>query len=162
MTTQSFSMLAGTLGLWLAALFALLLSFSRPVIRSDRLREVRTMAGVALALQALHFAEEYLHGFHRRFPELLGLAAWPELFFVTFNVVWLATWAVAIAGLGRFPRVALVPLWFLGIAAAVNGLAHPALAIAVDGYFPGLWSSAFVGIAGLLLLYRLLAATSAP
>ena len=155
-------MLVGTLGLWLAALAALLFSFSRPLVRSDRVRDIRTIAGFVLALQVLHFSEEYLHGFHRRFPELLGLAAWPEAFFVTFNVTWLALWSAAIAGLDRFPRAALLALWFLGIAAAGNGLAHPALALAAAGYFPGLWSSAFVGIAGLLLVYRLLSATSAP
>ena len=115
----------------------------------------RTIAALVLALQALHFCEEYLHEFYWRFPELLGLSAWSEAFFVTFNLTWLAIWTAAIAGLEKFPRAALVPLWFLGIAAAVNGLAHPALAIAVGGYFPGLWSSVFVGLAGVLLLYRL-------
>lgn len=155
-------MLAATLGLWIAALAALLLSLSRPNIRSGRVRDIRAIAALVLALQALHFSEEYLHGFQRRFPELLGLAAWPEAFFVTFNVTWFAIWAAAIAALARFPRAALFPLWFLGIAAAVNGLAHPALAITVGGYFPGLWSSAFAGLAGFLLLHRLVAATSAP
>lgn len=61
------------------------------------------------------------------------------------------------AGLGAV--AALFPLWFLGIAGVANGVAHPALSIRTGGYFPGLVTAPLVGIAGALLIRRLLAVT---
>jgi hypothetical protein len=40
----------------------------------------------ALAVQFVHFAEEFLTGFPARFPALYGGAAYPEGMFVTFNM----------------------------------------------------------------------------
>jgi hypothetical protein len=54
----------------------------------------------------------------------------------------------------------LFPLWFLGIACALNGLAHPLLALRSGGYFPGLITSPLVGVAGVLLLWRTLRVTA--
>jgi hypothetical protein len=88
------------------------------------------------------------------------LTVWSDTFFVIFNLTWLVVWAVAIVGLRKFPRVAAIPLWFLAIASAVNGVAHPIMSVAVAGYFPGLWSSLIVGILGFILLHRLFLATS--
>lgn len=160
MTAEAASILLATLGLSIAAVLALLLSLSRPGIESGHRKKIRLTSGVTLGLQLLHFTEEYLHQFHVRLPELLGLAVWPETFFLTFNLVWLTIWAAAITSLETFPKAAAFPLWFLAIASAANGLAHPLMAIAVDGYFPGLWSSPLVGILGLLLLRQLSLATN--
>jgi Protein of unknown function with HXXEE motif len=159
-TAEASSMLLGTLGLSVAALAALLLSLSRTAIRSDCVRSIQLMAWFAVGLHLLHFSEEYLNDFYLQFPELLGLAVWPESFFITFNLAWLAIWVAAIASLEKAPRAAVFPLWFLGLASAANGLAHPVLALAVGAYFPGLWSSPLAGIAGILLLRRLALATS--
>lgn len=160
MTAELSSILLGTTALWIAALLALLLSLSRPAIGRDYRKGIRWLSGFTLALQLLHFGEEYLHRFYLRFPELLGLAAWPELFFVAFNLAWLTIWGAAIACLEKFPRAAAFPLWFLAIASAANGVAHPLMAAAVDGYFPGLWSALPPGILGFLLLRRLAVATA--
>jgi hypothetical protein len=52
-------------------------------------------------------------------------------------------------------RIALFPLWFMGIACVVNGLGHPALSARAGGYFPGLVTSPLVGVLGILLLRKL-------
>jgi hypothetical protein len=105
--------------------------------------------------QAVHFVEELSTGFHRRFPEALGLPAWSTAFFVSFNVAWLVAWVLCIPGLTARRHLALFPLWFLAIAAVANGIAHPALAARAGGYFPGLVTAPVLGVGGLLLLRRL-------
>jgi len=42
---------------------------------------------------------------------LLGLRPWPEVFFVSFNLIWLVAWVVALLTVKR-ARIALFPLWF--------------------------------------------------
>ncbi|MCP5090226.1 MAG: hypothetical protein GY949_04810, partial [Gammaproteobacteria bacterium] len=49
--------------------------------------------------------------------------------------------------------------WFLAIAGMLNGVAHPLLAIAAGGYFPGLITSPFIGAAGVWLWLGLRKAT---
>jgi hypothetical protein len=39
------------------------------------------------------------------------------------------------------PRTAGAALWFLAIAAIANGIGHPAMSLAVGGYFPGLFTA---------------------
>jgi len=51
-------------------------------------------------------------------------------------------------------RIAYFPVWFFVIGMAGNGVAHPAVAVAVNGYFPGLIISPIVGIIGVILLTR--------
>ncbi len=147
------SELIGTAALWVALVIAILIV---TVTRPDRARlagSVRSMA-LTVALQALHFAEEFVTGFYRLFPPRLGLAAWSAEFFLAFNAIWLALWpgAAAAAVAGRATPVAAVLFWFLAIAAVGNGIAHPALALSAGGYFPGLVTAPLLGVAGLLLL----------
>jgi hypothetical protein len=106
--------------------------------------------------------EELVTRFHQRFPALLSLPAWPQDFFVTFNLMWLSVWVLSAIGLQRGYRPALFPAWFFAIAAIVNGIAHPALAIASGGYFPGLITSPVVGVLGALLWLRLQKFTRSP
>jgi hypothetical protein len=159
MQNEASSALVGTLGLTLALIAALTLAWSRSGVAAEHLVKVRRIAVVAVVLQAGHFGEEYLQQFYLRFPVMLGLAPWSDVFFVAFNLIWLAVWLFAIAGLARFPRVAAFPLWFLAIASTANGIAHPLLSLAASGYFPGLWSSPLVGIVGVVLLSALASAT---
>ena len=44
----------------------------------------------------------------------------------------------------------LYHVWFLAIASALNGIAHPVLSMMGGGYFPGLLTSPLVGILGTL------------
>jgi len=112
---------------------------------------------LVLAAQSLHFAEEFVTGFYTRFPDLLGLSIWTPEFFVTFNMACFAVWSLAIAAtvLRRVPSLTAWPIWFLALAAVGNGIAHPVLAIVAGGYFPGLFSSPLVGVAGLVLVRAL-------
>ena len=121
-----------------------------------------TVVGVATAIQSAHFAEEWVTDFHVRFPSLLGLDPMPLSFFVSFNFVWIAIWVVSIPflRLGRTP--AFFAAWFLAIAGVLNGVAHPIMAIASGGYFPGLFTSPIIGIAGVILWQRLQRATTQP
>jgi hypothetical protein len=79
---------------------------------------------------------------------------------VTFNLAWVLAWILGSRGLLSRRRAALFPLWFLGIAALGNGIAHPLLALRHNGYFPGVITAPAVAVAGLLLLRRLWHATS--
>ena len=161
MSDELRSILLGTAGLSVGAVAAIFLTLARGLIHAGepRLRAAAGMAAVATLVQALHFAEELATSFHRRFPEVLGLAPWSLSFFVSFNLVWLALWALAVRGLAARRRAALFPLWFLGIAGVANGVAHPVLAMGAGGYFPGLVTSPLVGISGVLLFRHLLAIT---
>jgi hypothetical protein len=120
-----------------------------------RVRGAARAGAVAIALQAAHFAEELATGFERRFPESLGLAPWSVRFFVALNLLWLAAWVASVPGLRARRRAALFPLWFLALAAVANGVGHPLLAARAGGYFPGLFTSPLVGVAGAVLLWRL-------
>jgi hypothetical protein len=155
------SVLVGTAGLSVAAAVAAWLTVSRAAVAggSRRTRAAISLAVAAIVCQAAHFGEELATGFHLRFPAWLGLAPWPPAFFVSFNLIWLAVWAVSCPALASGWRAAAFPIWFLAIAGVVNGVAHPLLSLAVRGYFPGLVTSPLVGIAGLLLFRTMRAAT---
>lgn len=161
MSSAASSILLGTSGLALAAIASLTLAYLRPGVASDHVTGVRRIAIIAVAIQAGHFGEEYLQQFYLRFPAQLGLAPWSVEFFVTFNVVCLIIWVLAIANLARFPRLGTFPLWFLAIASIANGVVHPILSLADGGYFPGLWSSPLIGILGVVLISALATATRA-
>lgn len=161
MGTGVSSILIGTSGLTVATVVALTLTISRSGVAAEQVSRLRWISSLLVLLQVAHVAEEYLLHFHLRFPGLLGLPPWPGEFLVAFNVAWLAIWGAAIAGVTKLPRIAAFPLWFLAIASAANGIVHPLLALADGGYFPGLWTSPFVGILGVLLLRSLASATTA-
>ena len=145
------TMLASALILGAAAVVALVLTLGRPISENEALRHdaARSLA-LAVAVQAVHFAEETATGFHQRFPELLGLSAMP-----------LAVWAASVPALRSGRTAAFFPAWFLAIAGMLNGIGHPSFAVASGGYFPGLVTSPFIGVAGAFLWVRLRKATHA-
>ncbi len=155
------SIVAGTIGLDIAAVVAVSLTVARgaAVAGSVELSATARLATLALTAQLAHFAEEAATGFYQRFPQLLGLAPWSLGFFVAFNLLWIAIWGISIRGLIRRHHLALFALWFLAIGSMANGLAHPLLSLTVGGYFPGLVTSPLVGLLGVLLFRRLLSIT---
>lgn len=157
---QLASWLRATVPLWAALLLAVGLSAARPLTAAPAARRrLQAAAAACLILQLLHFAEELWTGFHTAYPRLLRLMEWETSTFLAFNAFWIAVWTGAIASAGRSVRALEWALWFLGIATLLNGIAHPLLALLTRGYFPGLLTAPFVGVAGLLLLLRLLVAT---
>lgn len=155
------SLLPSILILGLAALAAVVLARSRPSrpeVVEERSAAARTLA-LATAVQAVHFTEELATGFPERLGALLGLPAMPLSFFVTFNLGWLAIWILSVWGIRSAHTLALFAAWFLAIAALINAVAHPLLAIAEGGYFPGLVTSPLIGAAGVWLWFRLREAT---
>jgi len=155
------SMLPSMFVLGLAALAALLLVLSRrspPENVAERLAAAHALA-LAVAIQSVHFAEEAVTGFHERLGALLGLPGIPLSYFVAFNLTWLGIWVASVPGLRSARAAAFFAAWFLAIAGMFNGIAHPLLAIAAGGYFPGLASSLFIGVASVWLWLRLRRAT---
>ena len=156
------SVLPSVVILGLVAIVAIRLAQSRPSppeAAAERFA-ASTVLGITTAFQCVHFAEEWATGFHARFPALLGLDPMPLSFFVPFNLAWIAIWiaSVPILRLGR--RTAFFAAWFLAVAGILNGIAHPLMAVASAGYFPGLITSPFVGVAAVVLYQRLHRATA--
>ena len=118
-------------------------------------RRVAGYYAAAMAVQGVHFAEEWAAEFHLRYPALLGLHPWSIELWAGFNLAWLAIWCLALVGLLRCWRPALFPVWFLALACLVNCVAHPLLALAAGGYFPGLWSAPVCGLVGVPLFLLL-------
>jgi len=155
------SVLASLIILTVVAAAALRLAIVRsspPGLASARAAAARSVA-LATAMQAAHFAEEYATDFHQRFPQLLGLPAMPLSFFVIFNLTWLAIWTLSVAGIRAGNNGAFFAAWFLALAAMLNGIAHPLLAVAAGGYFPGVVTAPFIAAAGVVAWRRLHAAT---
>ena len=144
------------------AVVALWLTISRGGVTAsaDAVRSATRVAALAVAAQSVHFTEEIATGFHERFPAAFGLDPLSFSLFVAFNLAWLAIWMASVWAMARRHSIALFPLWFLGVAGVVNGIAHPLLALAAGGYFPGLATSPVVGVACGFLLFRLARATA--
>ncbi len=154
-------MLLGLLPLGVVLAVAIAFTLARSIPRQDpAVRDplVRLYL-LGLALQCLHVIEEFTTDFYLEFPRFLGLAPWTPDFFVAFNLVWIAIWVLSAIGFREGIRLAMAPIWFFALGMAVNGVAHPALALAAGGYFPGLWTSPLVGVLGVVLSTRLFAAT---
>jgi len=155
------SIVRGLTGLMVVAAASLWLTvsrFEREAAPPER-RRLQILVGLVIVVQTTHFIEELIAGFHMRFPELLGLAPWPFGFFVGFNLFWIAVWGLSALVVGRRIRGALFPIWFLAVGSALNGIAHPTMALMDAGYFPGLLTSPVCGIAGVMLLRSLTAYT---
>ena len=110
---------------------------------------------LAIAVQCLHFTEEYATGFQHQFPRLFA-SDWSDMRFVMFNMFWLA--AFVLAGWGVYRRISLAYLvvLFLALIGGVgNGLSHLILSAMNRGYFPGVITAPFCLLMGILLLLRL-------
>lgn len=157
------SLLPSLIALGAAALCALLLARRRPSPgpkQAERYAAARVL-GLATAIQAVHFAEEAASGFSERLGAVFGLPEMPFGLFVLFNLGWLGIWIASVWGIRHGRPAAFFAAWFLAIAGMVNGIAHPLLAIADGGYFPGLVTSPVIGVASVWLWTRLRAATEA-
>ena len=157
------SMVLGPSVLYGVAIAALVLTIVRkPVNYSDQqIDRVIRLYLIGIAFQCLHFVEEFVTGFYIRVPPFLGFVPWSPEFFVTFNLCWIALWLVAAVGIKKQIRAAFFPVWFFAIGMVGNAIWHPLLCVATGGYFPGLFTSPFAGVIGLILVSRLLKLTRA-
>ncbi|MGA2811346.1 MAG: HXXEE domain-containing protein [Candidatus Acidiferrum sp.] len=111
---------------------------------------------VAIAVQCLHFWEEFLTGFAGRFPPLLGDDAWSGGQFVAFNMAWLALFVLAALGVYRRVALAYLVILFLALGGGVgNGIGHLLLSATQGRYFPGAFTAPACLLAGIALLLRL-------
>ena len=118
-------------------------------------RAILSVYLLGLAVQCLHFLEEYLTGFERVYPQTFGAAPWSDRFFVSLNLVFLAVFILAALGLSVEVRVAYVVVWFFAIAMTLNGIVHPALSLWKGGYYPGTITAPIHLIVGITLLTKL-------
>ena len=110
---------------------------------------------LAIAVQCLHFAEEYLTGFQRQFPKLMGYE-WSDARFVAFNMAWLAVFVLAALGVYRRVPLAYLVVLFLALAGGVgNGGGHLVLSATEGRYFPGAATAPVCLLVGIGLLARL-------
>ena len=110
---------------------------------------------VGLAVFLCHASEEFLTGFQRELPALVG-ARWTDARFLIFIGVWLT--AFVIAGLGlrqRHPLAVLIVLFFALAGGVLNGIGHLGLAVLRGGYFPGAWTAPLCLVVGVSLLRQL-------
>lgn len=111
---------------------------------------------LALAMQFLHFTEEYLTGFHQRITEIMaGMPPFNLNVFVAFNMIAYALFLLAGVGMSKGMKFPMIIVWFFAIAFLGNSIWHLLLTLRVGGYFPGLYTSFAGWILGPALLGRL-------
>ncbi len=92
---------------------------------------------IALAIQFLHFTEEYIYGFHLRVTEIMaGMPPFNANVFLAFNMV--AYCLFLLAGLGMYKglKFPMIIVWFFAIVVLGNAIWHLLLTLRVGGYFP--------------------------
>jgi len=110
---------------------------------------------IAIAVQCLHFAEEFTTQFYRVFPKLFG-SEWSASQFVVFNMLWLAMFVLAALGVYRQVALAyLVVLFLAAIGGVGNGASHLILSAKQGRYFPGSLTAPLCILAGAVLLLKL-------
>lgn len=111
-----------------------------------------------LALQFVHFAEEFTTGFPTKFPLLYNGTPYSNDLFVIFNMLSYFVFTLAcILVFTKKLRFLLVPVLFYIIYGAVgNAVSHTWWSLYLKSYFPGLVSAQLYWVLGPLLLYKLL------
>jgi hypothetical protein len=111
-----------------------------------------------LAVQFIHFAEEFVTGFSSKFPLLYSGMPYSEELFVAFNMVSYAIFALGcILALTKNLRFLLIPpLFFIMYGAIGNAIAHTWWSLYLRSYFPGLVSAQIFWIAGSFVLYKVM------
>ena len=111
---------------------------------------------VALAIQFLHFTEEYVYGFQFRVTEIMaGMPPFNVNVFVAFNMIAYCLFLVAGLGMYKGMKFPMIIVWFFAICVVGNAIWHLLLTLWVGGYFPGLYTSLAGWILGPILLKQL-------
>ena len=98
---------------------------------------------IAIAIQLIHFIEEFTTQFFVRFPvEIYNSNPYSANEFVISQMFVYILFIIGALGVYKKWKFTMVFVWFLVIMMyVVNTIQHPIYAIMVKGYFPGLYSS---------------------
>jgi hypothetical protein len=112
---------------------------------------------VALAIQFIHFAEEFATGFRTSFPLLYGGQPYSADLFVMFNMAAYFIFSLTcILVFTRSFRFLLVPCLFFIIYGAIgNAISHTWWSLYLQTYFPGLVTAQMYWIVGPFVLSKL-------
>ncbi|MCF8060491.1 MAG: hypothetical protein K9K67_14405 [Bacteriovoracaceae bacterium] len=113
---------------------------------------------VALAVQFLHFGEEFSTEFYYRFPKLYGGETYSTTSFVTVNMISYALFLVSSLSIFSLnSSILLMPfIFFVVYGVCGNAIAHSYWSFDLEAYFPGLYTSFLYWILGPVLLYLIL------
>jgi hypothetical protein len=108
---------------------------------------------IALAVQFVHFTEEYIYGFQFRVTEIMaGMPPFDVNVFVAFNMIAYSLFLLAGLGMYKGMKFPMIIVWFFAICVLGNAIWHLLLTLKVGGYFPGLYTSFPGWILGPILL----------
>ena len=108
---------------------------------------------LALAIQMIHFAEEYATGFDVKVAALLGEEPYSLNALVIFNMI--AYFFFVLGGIAIYQKrkeQLVIPMIFIILGVFLNFFGHILASLYVGGYFPGL----FTGLLYLLLIPKFL------
>ena len=113
---------------------------------------------IALAVQFLHFTEEYYFQFYNKFPVLYHGSPYSVGLFVAFNMLSYSIFTIAcILVFYKNIKFLLMPvLFFIVYGVLGNAISHTLWSIYFLNYFPGLVTDQIYWILGPLLLYQFL------
>ncbi|HEU5103162.1 MAG TPA: HXXEE domain-containing protein [Roseiflexaceae bacterium] len=111
-----------------------------------------------LAVQFIHFAEEFITGFRAAFPSLYGGEPYSANLFVIFNMISYCVFALTcILVFTKQLRFLFVPsLFFIIYGAIGNAISHTWWSFYLQSYFPGLLTAQLFWIGGPFVLYKVL------
>jgi hypothetical protein len=143
----------GAIFAWLAYLWM----FARKV-ELPRAETFVPLFFTALAIQSLHFAEEFVTNFRTLFPTLYGGGPYSVDLFVCFNMGAYAVFTLScLLMLRRSSRFLLMPVLFYVVYGAIgNAISHTWWVLYSQSYFPGFFTATAYWVFGPWLLYRLL------
>jgi Protein of unknown function with HXXEE motif len=112
---------------------------------------------LALGIQFIHFAEEYVTGFTVEIPKLLGQVEYSKEYWLIFNMV--AYFVFILGGIILFKKkkeLMIIPLFFIIVGVALNSIGHIMMSIYAKSYVSGLYSALIYLIIGPILIKRVL------
>lgn len=112
---------------------------------------------IALAIQCVHFIEEYVGMIYIELPSLLDIQPIGQDAFVLFN---LGAYAIFILGgialFRNYHGMMVIPIFFILMGVMANGIIHVLLALWQSSYFPGLYTALAYLVLGPYLIKLLL------
>ncbi len=138
--------------------FGLLLWIYHSQVELPDQGELSSIYFAALAVQLIHFAEEYAGDFAAKFPELYGGDPIVLKTFVTFNMVMYAIFLLSgLAYVSAGSRLLLLPMTFFVVYGVLgNAISHTVWLFIAGGYFPGAITASVYWIVSPVILRQFL------